>query len=512
MIYIGICDDDKYFLDYVENRIEEVLKDENTTIKINKLTDGMELLKAYNNEDKPFDIIFLDIDMPNIDGIETAEIIRKKDEETILIFLTSMEDEVYKTFKYGPFRFIRKSHIDRELHEALISSLEKLKDEKHVFKTVYGDLALYISDILYFEFVDRTVYIKTLFYFFLIFSDILAVNILSSFIGKDIKDIVINQTWARILFSQISKLLLFIILRVIKNNHSERELDIPKYYWYWIFIVSLISGINLLIVFNIGLILNDLNVEIQYLTVAISVGSLLIVIITYYIFMKLNSFYRERNNYRIVEIKNEMLTKEMEEKERIYEGVRKIHHDFKNHIMCIERLLEQGKFQLANEYIGGLKDEVVETYTWIKTGNDAVDAILNQKKSEGTKKSIEMDMKVNIPEDINIQPLDLCTILGNALDNGIEANERIEDINKRNISVTINTYKEYLFIEISNPSLINPIDEEGRLNTIKEDKENHGFGMKSIKSVVEKYNGILNYEYHEGKFILNIMLPIEKES
>ncbi|HSH34949.1 GHKL domain-containing protein, partial [Schnuerera sp.] len=72
--------------------------------------------------------------------------------------------------------------------------------------------------------------------------------------------------------------------------------------------------------------------------------------------------------------------------------------------------------------------------------------------------------------------------------------------------------KNYLFIEISNPTLFNPIDEEGKLETTKKDSKNHGFGIKSIKGVVEKYDGILNYEYNEGKFILNIMLPIGKES
>lgn len=161
MLYIGICDDDRHFLDYIENKIEEILKIENASSKIYKFINGMDLLKAYDKEDKPFDIIFLDIDMPKIDGLEVAEVIRRKDEETILIFLTSVEDKVYKTFKYNTFRFIRKSHIDTELQEALNSSLEKLIDEKHIFKTIDGDLALYISEILYFEFIDRTVYIKT---------------------------------------------------------------------------------------------------------------------------------------------------------------------------------------------------------------------------------------------------------------------------------------------------------------------------------------------------------------
>lgn len=367
---------------------------------------------------------------------------------------------------------------------------------------------LFIAYKLFSGDIKEKIFFVTMFYFFLIFGDIIAVNIISKFIGKDVKDIIANQTWARILFSQISKLLLFIILRIIKNNYVERESDIPRYYWYWILFVYLISGINLLVIFNISLILNELNVEAQYLTIIINMGSLLIVLITYYVFIKLNRFYRKSSNYKIIEIKNEMLRKEIKEKENIYEEVRKTHHDFKNHIICIEKLLEQCKLELVSEYINNLKEEKFQVYTWIKTGNDVVDAILNQKKSEGMKKNIDIDMKVVIPDDINIKPMDLCVILGNALDNGIEANEKIKDIDKRNIKVRINPYKDYLFIEISNPTIFNPIDEYGQLKTTKDNKEKHGFGIKSMATVVEEYNGILNYEYDEGEFILSIMLPM----
>ncbi|GMG97340.1 LytR/AlgR family response regulator transcription factor [Tepidimicrobium xylanilyticum] len=161
MVYIGICDDDRYFMDYIGRELERILKKKNIDAKIYKFESGMDLLEAYDNEDKPFDIIFLDIGMPRLDGLEVAEIIRKKDEETLLIFLTSMEEEVYKAFKYNTFRFIRKTHINKELKEALESSIEKITDEKHIFKTLNGDLSIYTSDILYFEFIDRNVYIKT---------------------------------------------------------------------------------------------------------------------------------------------------------------------------------------------------------------------------------------------------------------------------------------------------------------------------------------------------------------
>jgi len=89
----------------------------------------------------------------------------------------------------------------------------------------------------------------TVFYFFLIFTDILSVNIISYFVGRDIKDIIINQTWARMIFSQISKLLLFIILKIIKDDYKGRKTEIPVHYWYWILFVYLISVINLLVIF-----------------------------------------------------------------------------------------------------------------------------------------------------------------------------------------------------------------------------------------------------------------------
>lgn len=161
MINIVICDDDNNFLDFIEKKIIKILEDNRENIKIHKFRSGMELLRFYRKADKPFDIILLDIDMPNIDGLELAEVIRKEDEESILIFLTSMEDEVYKTFKYNTFRFIRKTHMEQELEEALISAMEKLSTEKHIFKTDHGEIALTTDEIIYFEFMDRVVHIVT---------------------------------------------------------------------------------------------------------------------------------------------------------------------------------------------------------------------------------------------------------------------------------------------------------------------------------------------------------------
>lgn len=162
MINIAICDDDKYLLDYIEYKIIEVSRNEEETLKVHKFIKGIDLLESYEQQTNDFDIIFLDITMPNMDGMEVAKIIREKDKETMLIFLTSMEDKVYETFKFNTFRFIRKIHIDIELVEALKSAIKILKDEKMIFQTTEGEIGLYINEILYFEFIDRVVFISTL--------------------------------------------------------------------------------------------------------------------------------------------------------------------------------------------------------------------------------------------------------------------------------------------------------------------------------------------------------------
>ncbi len=161
MVNIAICDDEKYFLDYIEYKIIEILKNEEENLRVHKYASGVELLESYEQKTNEFNIIFLDINMPNMDGMEIAEIIREKDKDIILIFLTSMEDKVYQTFRYNTFRFIRKLHIDIELIEALKSAMNSLMDVKHIFQTTVGEIGLCIRDILYFEFADRVVFIST---------------------------------------------------------------------------------------------------------------------------------------------------------------------------------------------------------------------------------------------------------------------------------------------------------------------------------------------------------------
>lgn len=161
MIHIAICDDDPIFMELFQSVLEEQLKGEDMEYRISGYSTGEELLKEIAN----FDAVFLDIDMPGLDGMQIAKYINENHPVPIL-FLTAYDDLVYSSIQFQPFRFLRKDYIDYELEEA-VRSLNKyiiLKFQNYsiCLHTLTGDILLSIKDIRYAEIYDHLVKIHTL--------------------------------------------------------------------------------------------------------------------------------------------------------------------------------------------------------------------------------------------------------------------------------------------------------------------------------------------------------------
>jgi sensor histidine kinase regulating citrate/malate metabolism len=146
----------------------------------------------------------------------------------------------------------------------------------------------------------------------------------------------------------------------------------------------------------------------------------------------------------------------------------------------------------------------------IKTGNEIADAVINQKYMIAKKNDIEFNVTGALGETMGINAVDLCALMSNGLDNAIEANLKIKNKNFRKINLHIKPYKDYLLIEIIN-SVEDGMKDIENLQTTKKDKSKHGFGMLSMKKVVEKYEGYLQYNYENSHFNLSIMLKVINE-
>lgn len=141
---VAICDDEKQFRDSVHGYI----RDYNRNFNVYLFENGRDLLDSTWN----FDIIFLDISMPGIDGMETAVELRKRKSRAILIFLTSHTEHVFNAFKVDAFRFLNKPVSQKDFIEAVSEAEKKLVEELKITVRHGGEtFEMYVSDIIYFE-------------------------------------------------------------------------------------------------------------------------------------------------------------------------------------------------------------------------------------------------------------------------------------------------------------------------------------------------------------------------
>ena len=159
MFIIGICEDNKEFLIELKAKIKEKFFQYNLDCEIYCFYSGEEIL----NSNIEFDIIFFDIELPGINGIETARKIRELDNSIIFIFITYLNEKVYEVLDLQIFNFIRKSHFHKEIDQILDSLIKRLEylAEKYPFPIDNIEVYLKLYDIIYLEVLNRHVVVHT---------------------------------------------------------------------------------------------------------------------------------------------------------------------------------------------------------------------------------------------------------------------------------------------------------------------------------------------------------------
>lgn len=208
---------------------------------------------------------------------------------------------------------------------------------------------------------------------------------------------------------------------------------------------------------------------------------------------------------RIAGYQTDLIEKHCDEVQNIYKTMRGWRHDYHNHIQTLLALC--GDEERTREYLWKLNDDLATVDTVIKTGNVMIDAILNSKLSLMKSKGIEINAKAIVPEKLAVSEIDLCTIIGNLLDNAMEAVLCQPDQNERFIRVFIGILKEQLYISVYN-STYGELKKTKNKYVSTKSSENHGFGLMRVDRIVEKYKGFVNRQNEEGVFATEVMLPL----
>ena len=176
-------------------------------------------------------------------------------------------------------------------------------------------------------------------------------------------------------------------------------------------------------------------------------------------------------------------------------------HDFHHHLQAILGLAEQAGDQKTEEYVQSLLDVSYRDVRMCSCGNDIIDAVINCSAAEAARSQIDFHYDVKLSSSLSqISPIDLCAVLGNQVENALDACKKIPDSQRRFIQVSIRQNKSFVVIQVINSAYRNPFTADGRLVTNKKDPEFHGLGLKSIQETVDKYNGYLTNSYEDHQF------------
>ena len=197
--------------------------------------------------------------------------------------------------------------------------------------------------------------------------------------------------------------------------------------------------------------------------------------------------------------------KYFKELRRRNEDLRAFRHDICAHIAVIRKYIEQNESEKLLAYLADMENKTGLNEIRSYTGNFAVDAVINDQVKNMAEKNIKFSFEGFFQSRKEISDFDLCTIFYNLIKNAVEGCERATS-SGGHINVIIKNIGEKTGIIIENDTVLKTLPADYIISTTKEDKRNHGYGMRSIRTTVEKYNGIYNNLIEDGKFIVNIVI------
>ncbi len=223
----------------------------------------------------------------------------------------------------------------------------------------------------------------------------------------------------------------------------------------------------------------------------------------------LNRHYEaEKEIVRLKEEQAELLDRDYQSLNRLYSENARLFHDLHNHIELLHRHLTHGNVNEAVEYLEDLRGPVREITNSGWTGDEAVDYLIGNKIAAAQEQQIAAEVNMEFPRYTNIRSADLTAILGNLLDNALEAAKKAQG-DRRFIRLTVRRINNMLVIKVENGCGAPPVSKQGELITSKREGGLHGWGLKSVRAAAEKYDGIVETMYEDHVFRAVVTLSFE---
>lgn len=186
--------------------------------------------------------------------------------------------------------------------------------------------------------------------------------------------------------------------------------------------------------------------------------------------------------------------------------IAKFRHDWKNHMLLLQEMLNHGEYEKAKTYFTELSEKTVQSQQRILTGNEILDLILASKADELEQNQIPLTCNGKLETFHFMEDVDCCSLFSNLIDNAIEANLKLEQ--RRYITITTNRTNKLLYVEISNPMKDMAKVIETGFQTTKKESEKHGIGLKNVYEIFRKYHIEYYIITNEQEFSIQMLFEI----
>ena len=310
----------------------------------------------------------------------------------------------------------------------------------------------------------------------------------------------------------LSKFLVIFICSFLyywQRRKQEKILHDLNYRWYFSFLIY--PAITLIVLIqNYYLILHD---EQMIYVKWFVLSSALLVLSNVIFFLILDEMHRLQANKLKIELAEQRLAAQEQHYTELTERnkeIKKHIHDTKNLLLVLQSYVTQGNLHDAETHLKEMLDNL-NSGTVDYTGNIVLDTVLGAKINEAQKYAIKIVPAIALYGQLNIKILDLALLLGNALDNAIEATSKIDGEIEKKIYLTVKLHQNILHIVVKNPVAGSVLIKNNSIETSKENSEMHGLGIPNMQTLVRKYGGTMDIRCTNQFFILNMVLENEEE-
>lgn len=327
--------------------------------------------------------------------------------------------------------------------------------------------------------------------------------IFSAIISCDYNYLMTESSQYRYMYVLMSNLIFVIILFIIYNLFKNSLSHIHKQEIFITLVIPLLSIAVGLLTFLVSSNADTSDFD-RIVLGAVSIIILSFTFINFYLIKSISRNYQLMNENLLLNKEKELYNVQMVSSEKHIKNIFSVKHNIQNQLLCIENLIDEQNYDEAKKMCRNINDDVSANVHFYKTGYVYLDAILNivEEKSKENHIKLIVDCKENLSF---VAGDDMAVLIGNLADNAIEA--LANETNKK-MEINIITKGVYEILSVKNYCSNSVLKNNPSLHTNKKDKQNHGYGLNSVKKIVEKYGGDITCYEQCNYFYVNIMFEV----